>query len=581
MSKKLSKKSLSNVILENHFSFKIEFKIQIKIKNFISLWYQTSWIELLTEEPMKLYLPDVANISRNTGYACSNATEFVFGRSLVFIWDFSFIDCKNLKTVNLLNCNQLISIGESAFQGCESLGSVYLPRSLQIIGTKAFTNCTSLSYINSEDNLEICTIKAFSFLNTNITSFTITKSINMIEHGAFSCCFNLKEFKIDDDHPLFIYTDGCLYSRDFAYLHFYLISNPRKIFTLPHSIISIGPGAFAFAQLDELTFNHEIVFIKDYAFFSSTIKRLSVKTNKILTIAPYAFCSCWNLKTADFSHSNGIKFIFDHAFENCTSLEAIYFPKYLMRFSSFVFHDCINLVKCFIPINCTITDIRNNCFLNCRKLTTFTISTFLESIGNKAFANTNLSCFILSPYNQQYTYVNSTLYDTKFDALVLFVFLAAPNVKVFQTSFKIKVLRDSCFFNAVSLEKIIIPQTVTMIMQDAISNTGIKTLILPKSLKVTSERCFSFNRQLEFVEFRSKVNRISVNCFIGCTHLKSVNFFGNPLLRKDIFLDCNEISCIYLGRKDPGMLNRQRTFPTRLYSAEKCPNPKRINIQII
>lgn len=58
----------------------------------------------------------------------------------------AFADCKILETVNI--SGGLTEIGEEAFYNCENLNIFTLPANLQMIGRRAFGGCKALSYLN-------------------------------------------------------------------------------------------------------------------------------------------------------------------------------------------------------------------------------------------------------------------------------------------------------------------------------------------------------------------------------------------------------------------------------------------------
>lgn len=58
----------------------------------------------------------------------------------------AFADCTNLETVNI--SSGLAEIGDEAFYNCESLEILTIPANLQKIGRRAFGGCRTLSYLN-------------------------------------------------------------------------------------------------------------------------------------------------------------------------------------------------------------------------------------------------------------------------------------------------------------------------------------------------------------------------------------------------------------------------------------------------
>ena len=94
-------------------------------------------------------------------------------------------------------------IGDYAFEGCSSLTSVEIPKSVTSIGSYAFYNCTNLLDLhigNQEENNENQSIsighKAFGECG-NLKTLTINKTEISIEEDIFESCVKLDEIKID------------------------------------------------------------------------------------------------------------------------------------------------------------------------------------------------------------------------------------------------------------------------------------------------------------------------------------------------------------------------------------------------
>lgn len=80
----------------------------------------------------------------------------------------AFERCSKLSSFTI--CDNVMLIGESAFDGCESLsGEIKIPASLKKFGIKAFADCRSLEKVTFEKNQK-----------------------NTVPVGTFACCENLK-----------------------------------------------------------------------------------------------------------------------------------------------------------------------------------------------------------------------------------------------------------------------------------------------------------------------------------------------------------------------------------------------------
>ena len=93
------------------------------------------------------------------------ASEIIIPNDVVKIGENAFQLYSNLKNITLPN--SITSIGKYAFYGCSGLTSITLPNSITSIGKYAFYGCSGL------------------------TSITIPSSVTSIENSAFNNCSNL------------------------------------------------------------------------------------------------------------------------------------------------------------------------------------------------------------------------------------------------------------------------------------------------------------------------------------------------------------------------------------------------------
>ena len=88
------------------------------------------------------------------------------------------------------------SIGDYAFQNCQSLVSIDIPNGVTSIGSWAFEFCISLTSVTIPNSVTRIENWAFSFC-ISLTSVTIPNSVTRIGIGAFYGC-NFKQEKIID-----------------------------------------------------------------------------------------------------------------------------------------------------------------------------------------------------------------------------------------------------------------------------------------------------------------------------------------------------------------------------------------------
>ena len=186
--------------------------------------------------------------------------EVVLSESVTQLYGNTFENCKNLEKVEF--GNNLVTIENRNFAGCEKLKSVEIPASVGKINASAF----------AESGLESVT------LNTETCTFGVM---------VFANCASLKTV------------------------------------TLADSVKNLGNNMFEnCTELKKITIPSGIQEIPNCAFMGSGLEAISL-TNGVNIIGNKAFADCKSLKTVEL---NGVGEIRDGAFANCTAIDKIVIP---------------------------------------------------------------------------------------------------------------------------------------------------------------------------------------------------------------------------------------------------------------
>lgn len=176
--------------------------------------------------------------------------DYVAPDGTTTIGEFAFQDCETLETVVLPE--GVTTIGASAFVGCTNLKSVKLPSTLTTINGSAFSGCTALESIQLPGSLEILGDEAFKGCSA-LTSLTVPKNLTSWGTGAFSGCTGLTQLTL---------SQGLTAIGNAA---FYNCPGLTSV-TIPDSVTSIGNYAFRATGLTGVTIPKSVTHLGEYPF---------------------------------------------------------------------------------------------------------------------------------------------------------------------------------------------------------------------------------------------------------------------------------------------------------------------------
>jgi hypothetical protein len=209
------------------------------------------------------------------------------------------------------------SIGEEAFKYC-ALTSIVIPDGVTTIGNGAFNGCESL------------------------TSVTIPDSVTSIEAGALSDCQSLTSINVDTNNPNYCSIDGVLFNKEQTLLIAYP-SKKSDTYAIPNGVTSIGENAFSYCAFTSIVIPDGVTTIGNGAFVGCESLTSVTIPNSVTSIGGGAFQDCVSLLTS-IVIPDGVTSIQSWVFARCESITSVTIPRSVTSIESWAFYECKSLV---------------------------------------------------------------------------------------------------------------------------------------------------------------------------------------------------------------------------------------------
>ena len=217
-----------------------------------------------------------------------DGTTVVVPSDAIEIPESAFKDNDNITRVMFQPNSTCQRIGNSAFHGCDSLQTIYIPDSVTIIGERVFADCESIRTVHIPGPVTAIGDWAFYYC-TSLQTVNIPDSVTAIGRGTFSSCETLKTVRI------------------------------------PNFMTTIELGTFRGCKsLQTVIIPDSVTAIEHYAFAGCTSLETVHIPDSVMTIEEEVFAGCTSLKTMDIPLS--VTEIGRTAFVGCKSLKYVTIP---------------------------------------------------------------------------------------------------------------------------------------------------------------------------------------------------------------------------------------------------------------
>lgn len=336
-----------------------------------------------------------------------------------------------------------------------------IPAGITTIEPKTFSGAT----IKAIDLNEVTTIKESAFEGCNqLSNVSITQNTTYIGKGAFGGVSSLQTIKVNGDvngeTEYFKSINGVLYNKDVTHLMAFPCNNTTALdaencFNIPETVEVIDSNACWSAR------NMERVIIP-----AATT-----------TIEPFAFRACSILGTVTFTPVSNLTTIGNRVFWE-SGIEQIEIPASVKTIGYGAFATAKSLTKVTVADGSQLVTIDGQAFIDCTSLTEFTFNgtCTLKTIGEKAFSGTKIASFA---FPQTVTDIGKSAFkDCKELASISFAENPAiRNIKAMAFADSglenvtlpegVKTVEKEAFRNCNQLESIFIPESTTLIDPEA------------------------------------------------------------------------------------------------------------------
>ena len=274
----------------------------------------------------------------------------------------AFLCCRNLRSIELPK--KLYSIGENCFRSCEKLKFINLPRSVHHVAYGAFEDCSELEYINLSENMKYLSASIFQRC-VKLRYLEIPQGIREIRFTAFSECLSLVGILLPDT---LTHIDLQCFMQCLSLTKFTWKTNSELL----DPYISIKPYAFLDCRnLRKLNLSESSVFCLEEGCFGNCYNlEIVLLSKKTKNIHESAFQNCRALKYMHYDYRiededpsypfyaidlKKVNSFDDNVFRNCTRLQSIKIYDY-QHFGQNTLHNCSNLKKISISGNFFLHD---------------------------------------------------------------------------------------------------------------------------------------------------------------------------------------------------------------------------------
>lgn len=435
----------------------------------------------------------------------------------------------------------LTSIKSIAFQGCENLKKIELPKMVNAIDDWTFSYCSQLTDVYA--NMTAPSAIPNNVFTTNADAYaTITLHVPADTKSLYESTEGWKKFKqIVEASGNIAFADAKV--KEICITHWDTDGDGELSEAEATAVTTLGEcftGNEEITSFDELRYFTGLTTIDDYAFSECTALASVVIPSSVTTIGENAFALCYGMTAMTIPAT--VVTIKSDAFQGMISLTAFAMEdgnnNYCVENGILYDAEKTVLISCpagktgTIAVPATVTQIASTAFELCEGITSVNLSDGVSEIGEGAFLGSGI------------TSINIPNTVTHIDN---YAFTGCLSLTELQIGDHVQTIGDECF-RYCPIKSVVIPASVSAIGEATfLGCTMLESAVINGSIKKMGTGFFGNCKKLTSVTLPATLEEIGDQAFAGCSALTTITLpEGLKKLCDEVFVECPLLNSVTL-----------------------------------
>jgi hypothetical protein len=328
-----------------------------------------------------------------------NAKIITIPASMTELTANSFDSPESVEAIKFEHGSRIRVLGEGAFGFLQSLKSICIPASVEVLGSHCFVDLyveepfSPVESITFESGSRLSELQGWTFSGCmSLKSICLPASVQTLTGQNFAGS-GLTQIGFDAANEYYHSIGDYVMDKRKPKLIRYF--GPGSEIRIEDDVEEIGPYAFCFCSwILSVGFGRmsKLSCIGRCAFQTcSNLESISIPVS-VEVVCEYCFWTCKSLVSVSFSSGSKLRVMENHVFAGCTALKSIAIPSSAEVLEQGSFISCETLDTITFPPDSKLTRLGTGAFCGCRSLTSILLPSSVVHVGGRCFRE----CYALS-----------------------------------------------------------------------------------------------------------------------------------------------------------------------------------------